>query len=220
MTEQQLAETTLLWTQIAAVGQVAGALATAVAVIVSLGIVMSQRRIALDVKVGIRSIFDDATKVATDLILWEITNTGQREVRLSSVGWRTGLISGRLHRWAPDFLKAQWAMQRLSTDPACGRLPFDLMPGKNIHFFIELGVFENAISEMRNDFFRRKVPWLGHVVRTRIQGSVSTVGGPTLYTSVEKPLANYFRTGQHNGFEAKIAARNSDIHSDPSIGTI
>lgn len=207
MTAQQLAETTLLWTQIAAVGQVLGAFATAAAVIVSLWIAMSQRRIALDMKVGIRSILDDTTKAATDLILWEITNTGQREVRLSSIGWRTGWF----YRWAPDFLKVQWAMQRLSTDPACGRLPFDLMPGKNIHFFIELSVFENAIKEMRSDFFRRKLPWLGHDIETRIQGSVSIVGGPTLYISVEKPLANYFITGQHDGFEAKLAARNNEI---------
>jgi hypothetical protein len=211
MSNQAIAESTLFWTQVAAIGQVLGAFATAAAVIVSLVIVMSQRRIVLDMKVGIRSIFDDTTKVATDLILWEITNTGQREVRLSSVGWRTGLISGRFHRWAPDFLKAQWAVQRLSNDPACGRLPFDLMPGKNIHFFIELGVFENAIKDMRSDFFLRKLPWLDRVIGTRIQGSVSTVGGPTLYASVEKPLANYFRTGQHDGFEAKIAARNNEI---------
>ena len=209
MTAQQIAETTLLWTQIAAIGQVVGALATAGAVIVSLAIVMSQRRIALDVKVGIRSIFDHTSKTATDVISWRITNTGQREVRISNIGWRTGLISGRLHRWAPDFLKAQWAEQVLSTDPACGRLPFDLLPGKDVHFFVDLSLFENATTQMRDDFFRRKLPWLGHIVETRIQGSVSTVGRPTFFTSIEKPLANYFRAGQYDSLKAKIDARNN-----------
>jgi hypothetical protein len=57
MTGQQIAEATLLWTKIAAVGQVVGALATAAAVIVSLWIVISDRRYALDVSVGIRLLF-------------------------------------------------------------------------------------------------------------------------------------------------------------------
>lgn len=185
------ADPQLFWTIVAAIGQVAGAVATAVAVITSLWIALSERRVRLRVTSGLRLMFVGDGTPGIGLVVVSITNSGYRRARISAVGWETGWSR---NRFAPAWLAKQYAVQQ----PGHGspRPPFDLEPGENKLLFIRVSDFRRpGRAEVEDDFFRRHLPWQDRATATRIVCTVFVTVGPPTKVKVEQGLASYLATG-------------------------
>ena len=90
----------ILWEKVAAIGQVAGAVATFAAVVVSLWIARSERRAHIKARAGLRLIAYGDGSPFEDAISILITNHGMWPVHVSSVGWKTGWLGV-----GPEWLK-------------------------------------------------------------------------------------------------------------------
>lgn len=181
----------LFWTIVAAVGQVAGAVATAAAVITSLWIALSERRVRLRVVCGLRVTFAGDGSPAVGLVATSITNAGYRRVRISTVGWETGWSA---HRWAPTWLAKQYAVQLPGTGSP--RPPLDLEPGESTLLYVPLAEFRNSDrAAAEDDFFCRRLPWRSLPAPARILCTVFATVGPATKVKVEKDLAAYLATG-------------------------
>lgn len=179
-------ESELFWLKVSAIGQVAGALATFLAVAVSLYIALHGRRPRLKLKVGKR-MFLGGGLPDRDVIMFSVTNTGERPVHVRSLGWQTGWL-----RWGPRGWKRQLAVQmfgelREGTEP-----PYEIQPGQEVSSYIDFDSFIGRIEERdREPFFFRRWAKLG-VKRTSIWGHVYTADGHTITARVEKELAAAF----------------------------
>ena len=183
----------LLWTQIAAIGQVFGAIATFGAVAVSLWIVTSERRVKLNISAGMRmSIPGDGTP-AIDVIAVRIENVGLRVVRCVGLGWKTGWLL----KWGPT-----WARQQLAVLPipayevGSARLPFDLQPGTEQMIVLSAKQYAESDQQRNLDFSGRKLPWRADVAPTRIQLLLTLAAFPTRVKTIEPSLAHFLTYGE------------------------
>lgn len=148
------ADPVLFWTIVAAVGQVAGALATAAAVITSLWVVLSERRPKLRVTAGLRLIIPGDGAPASDAIGVTVANVGMRRVRCACVGWRTSRL-----RWGPRWLRRQHALQNADYLPGSATLPFDLDLGDEKTLILAVESYRDAVdAAKRAAFFLRTPP--------------------------------------------------------------
>lgn len=204
MTLDEITAQTLLWTKIAAIGQVAGALATAAAVVISLWVVLSERRVRLKVEIGIRVIIGGDP---LDVVSFSIANVGQRTVVINSVGWRTGWgLPGILLRFndsLPAWMQQQWALQIPSNNLASHRLPATLEPGNSIVVFVEVEHFLKD-EEKRESFFRRKLPWRKVSTAARIFGMIHVVGSTPIGVLVEPSLRKFLSSGEYGRTAQRI----------------
>jgi hypothetical protein len=198
MTEQRIAVATLLWTQIAAIGQVAGALATTAAVIVSLYIAISDRKYALGVSVGIRLLFAGEGSSEEKLVAYSVMNTGQHPFRINSIGWRTGWVSGLFRRIAPRFIHTRHAIQIAGDHPSSTQLPCDVHPGNSVSFVIDYKRFERDRTDGDNDFFNRTEPFFKSEIRPLTHGVIHIVGAKPKHYRVEKSLHCLLTDGRIN----------------------
>lgn len=182
----------LYWTQVAAIGQVAGAIATAAAVILSLWIVLSERKLQASGRCGIKAFFAGDGSAPTYMIGLDITNTGLRPLTVAAVGWRTGWF-----RRGPSWLGQQFAVQAASHLPYGASPPFELAAGTSKSVFTLLTDFAAANNSKREEFFWRPRPWGKGFMKTPIHAIVSISGRRDLYVKVEPSLAEFLRTGQH-----------------------
>jgi hypothetical protein len=189
-----IAEQTLLWTKIAAVGQVAGALATAIAVAISLWIVISERAVKMACAVGIRIIIGSLGP-SCNIVSFDITNTGHRSFRISSTGWRTGWSIPILNRFNLPWAKYQYAIQLTADDLGSPRLPMDLAPGHRTTIFTDAKRFSDQNAERREDFFCRKLPIIGTLVSAPVYGCVDIPGQKTRFFRTEKSLQRFVCSG-------------------------
>lgn len=183
-------EQILFWTKVGAIGQAVGALATAAAVIVSLWVVLSERAARVTVKAGLRMLVTGDRSGAEDVISIEVTNIGQRPIRVNSIGWRTGWLT-----LGPVWARQQYAMQTSSERRDSQDPPYLLEAGEKRSMFVDLAPFRSATGvERRRDFFGRKVPFFG-LVTANIHCFANVVGARSQYFAVEKPLAKFLVTG-------------------------
>jgi hypothetical protein len=84
-------ETALYWTKVAAIGQVAGAVATAAAVMVSLWIALHGRKPRIKLVVGKRLVIGGGIPELS-VLMFNIANAGERPVHINGIGWRTGWL--------------------------------------------------------------------------------------------------------------------------------
>jgi hypothetical protein len=182
----------LLWTEIAAIAQALGALATAAAVGTSLWIVLSERGAHLKVTAGLRMLIAGDDTPATDFITIRIENHGQRAVRVIGVGWRTGW----LRRFGPEYLRHQHALQNPVPSPIFPAAPpFDVAPGQETTVAIPVADYSAAIpKDFGADFFMRRLPFLG-LRPANIRVAVSAVAARTSYTTIEASLAHFLAYG-------------------------
>ncbi len=180
---------TLVWTKVAAIGQVAGAIATFAAVWVSLWLARSERRPHIKAQAGLRLLFDGYGSPFEDTISIRITNHGLRPVRISSLGWRTGWL-GR----GPKWLAFQHAVQTCNSPMAGQAPPFDLGPGQDASLNLPTEPFKK-VGEMRDTFFNRKLPWKAKPSPTKICVVVSIVASKAVVTRVERNLETFLATG-------------------------
>lgn len=84
-------ETIAFWEKISAIGQVAGAIATFAAVVVSLYIARRGRVPRLSLKVGERLTIGGGLPEQR-LLMFSVTNMGERPVYVRQLGWRNGWL--------------------------------------------------------------------------------------------------------------------------------
>lgn len=181
----------LFWTIVGAIGQAIGALATAAAVILSLWIVLSERRPKLRISAGLRLIFNGDGTPATDVISINVANVGLRAVTCTALGWRTGLF-GR----GPAFLRRQLALQCPAYAHGSPQLPILLEPGAEVSILQEVDAYKNAMDEQnRQSFFCRRPPWRTLALPTRIQVVISLAAHKGVFQKVEPNLAHFLATG-------------------------
>jgi hypothetical protein len=191
---------TLFWTKMAALGQIAGAVATFAAVLVSLWIAQSERRAHVRVVAGLRVVMSTP---AMDVVSVLITNHGLRPVRVSAVGWRTGWF-----RYGPKWLAFQQAVQQFDhpiSMISAVQPPFDLGPGQDANLHIPVAPFQEQ-ADLREDFFNRCLPFRNKPTRTQICVEVHLVAAKKTVARVEKRLAKFLASGVIAGGAARLDA--------------
>ncbi len=194
----------LLWTQVGAIGQVAGAIATAAAVIVSLWIVQSERRAQIKIWAGLMVTVAGDGSPFEDIITIRIANHGLRRVHITTVGWRTGWLS-----FGPAWLKHQYAVQmfdRPVSQITSPRPPFDLEPGREIALYLTPDTYIER-PDMREEFFNRKRPFASKASPTKVCVHVSMVAAKAVSQRVKPTLEKFLATGAIEGGAAKANAR-------------
>ncbi len=184
----------LLWTKVAAVGQVLGALATAVAVGVSLWVVLSERQARVTVTAGLRLLITQGRSDLTEeVISLAVFNAGHRPVVVNVIGWRVGWVRRFGFKWARFGHAMQTSSNRVdSHDP-----PFILEPGQQKSMLVNLAPFHGSEERSKRSaaVFERMVPFLGRVA-ANIRCAAHIVGAKSRYFKVEPGLAKFLATGE------------------------
>lgn len=178
----QMCDTEICWTMVSAIGQVAGAIATFLAVIVSLWIAFHGRKPRLTLSVGERIVMGG---VAPDvrLLVFDVANMGERPVHVRGLGWRTGWV-----RWGPSFLRYQYALQIVDPGPYGTPPPYELQPGDAASSMVLLEhVLAASTTRAGPPFFSRDLPILGRK-GTKITGYAYTANGYMIRAKAEKAL--------------------------------
>lgn len=179
-----MSEAELFWVKVSAVAEVAAAVATFLAVVVSLFIALHARKPRLKLTVGERLIIGGAQD-GLSLLMFNVANAGERPVHINGVGWRTGWL-----RWGPHFLRRQFAVQMtggtgLGQDP-----PYEIQPGAAVASY---ALMENVLSYAKEKtgrpFFTRDWPLLGRHP-TAIWGYAYTADGHTIHVRAEQSLVD------------------------------
>lgn len=176
-----MTETELFWVKVGAFSQVAGAIATFLAVAASLFIALRTRRPRLRLKVGERLITNGADDWPR-YVMFEIANAGERPVHIKGIGWKTGWL-----RWGPQCLRTKAAVQMplltgLGQDP-----PYELQAGASASSFQPMEAMRAGAVERDEPFFARDWPVWGRRA-TRIRAYAYTADGYTIRAKPEKPL--------------------------------
>lgn len=180
---------TLFWIKVAAIGQVAGAIATFAAVCVSLWLARTERRPRIKVQAGLRLLIAGDGSPFEDTISIHIANHGLRSVHIASLGWRTGWM-----RRSPKWWAFQHAIQT-SIAPMAGQAPpFDLGPGKEVSVQLSTEPFKKD-GEIRDTFFNRKLPWRASPSPTKICVVVYISASKSVVARVEPALEAFLATG-------------------------
>lgn len=177
-----MCKTELCWTMVSAIGQVAGAIATFLAVMVSLWIAFHGRKPRMKLSVGERIVMGGGVPDVR-LLVFEVANIGERPVHIRALGWRTGWM-----RWGPAFLRYQHAVQLVSPSPYGIPPPYELQPGAANSSMVAME-HVLAASRLRSGppFFSRDWPLLGRK-GTKITGYAYTANGYVIRVRAEKAL--------------------------------
>ncbi|MHA6768099.1 hypothetical protein [Sphingobium ummariense] len=188
----------LFWTKFAAIGQMLGALATLAAVVVSLMIASRSRRPALRLVVGKRIILSPSAN-DLEMLVFRVSNIGERHATISALGWRTGWT-----RRGPSFLRTQAAIQVMGSLNLGETVPFDLPPAGSVSCFASWeNVVANAVAA--SPFFTRDWPIFGRRA-TRVVAFIETADGHVFRV---KPEASFRRAI----FSAEVAASQRVEHN-------
>lgn len=174
---------TIYWTQIGAIGQIAGSIATFIAVAVSLWIVLSERKENIRLSVGERLIVPGDLNGPLSVISFNVINMGLIPVRITSFGWQIGWL-----RRGPSFLKVRYAIQTGGQGLPGQEPPFDLLPGHSQSFLIDRKNFYENLN--KNDFFGFRSSKHFRPIYPKVCGSVHTARGTTVVVTVEQTLKN------------------------------
>lgn len=210
----------LLWTKITAIGQIAGAFATALAVAVSLWVVLSERQPRVKVRAGLRLLITQGRpELSEEVINITVENTGQRPVSVNSIGWRVGWVRRFGPKWMHyGFAMQSAAMRRDSHDP-----PYVIEPGQEKVMLVNLEPFhgDGARSQRTADMFVRTVPFLGPTP-ANIRCAAHVVGARSRYFKVERTLAEFLATGKSTGALERLKEsrdrKAQDAHQVASSG--
>jgi hypothetical protein len=185
---------------VAAIGQVAGAIATATAVAVSLHLARTSRSPRLSVKVGERLVFEGGDE-PTAVLMFSVTNIGDRIAHIRGVGWSTGWLS-----FGPECVRQRHAIQLTAGDVWGHDVPFVVAPAeeKATYCFME-NVLEHSRERVNEPLFTRDLPGLGRK-RTRIRAWVSTAEGMTFKVRPERSLIDSLQQAEQ---QALLTARTT-----------
>lgn len=180
----------LYWVKVSALGQVAGAVATFLAVAASLYIALHARKPRLRLVVGERMLVG-GVEHGMELLCFSIANQGERPVHINGIGWRTGWL-----RWGPKFLKRQNGIQ-MTGGVGFGLVPpYEIQPGASVaSYALMTNVLDNAKERKTDPFFTRDWPWLGRR-KTAVWGYAYTADGHTVHVRAEKDLVEALTTAE------------------------
>lgn len=185
----------IFWAKVAAVGQVGGAVATFLAVIVSLWIALRRPRPAIRLTITEKLLIGGPGD-GVAFLAFEVTNLGDRTVFVRGIGWRTGWF-----RKSPAFLQSKAAVQIASGAETHGvghEPPYELLPGQAVSSYCELANLIAYGRERAEPFFTRLWPILGRRT-TRVRGYVFTAEGATFYARPAKKLLNKLAEAEAHG---------------------
>ena len=186
------------WTAFGALAQAGAAIATFVAVVVSLWIALSGRAMKARGHADIMMHFIGDGSPGTYLVGVTVLNVGIRAFEVSSVGWRTGWFSH-----GPGALRYRHAIQKTSMMLHERPGPYIVEPGRNEGFYTPIADMKHNNSEAsRNELFNRQAPILGYAP---IRAIVNITGRKPLIVKVTKDLAEFLRTGEHASTTAENA---------------
>lgn len=148
-----MADPIIFWTKVGAIGQVAGAAATFLAVLAALSIATSERRFRLRVTAKMMAIHTVAG--ATPTVSVEVENIGNRTTRITGLYWATGYRN--LFRFLPRFLRLKSGFQMIDYEWFINdNFPWTLQPGESKSTHFRRQAFLDGFAEHNeNDIFRR-----------------------------------------------------------------
>lgn len=174
----------LFWTKITAIGQVAGAVATFIAVAVSLRIANYGRRPRLRLRVT-NSVVIGGMADGITFLAFEVANFGDRLAHVQGIGWHTG--------WAfrgPKFLNRKAAVQLAQGSAMFGlgkEPPYELPPGAKITSLCDWDAMVAFASQRDEPFFTRDWPLFGRR-QTRVRAYAYTADGYTFEVKPESTI--------------------------------
>lgn len=169
------------WNMVAAIGQLLGAIATFMAVWVSLYLAKNRVRPRLKVVVGERLTFGIPT-VPENVLIIEVTNTGEMPAVVRSFGWSSGYF-----RRGPKCLTRRYAMQKPEALPVGCVPPYELMPGRQNTTYFTLEFLLEQCRSTQNPMFTRDYPVFGRR-GTRINAFVNLADGSLISVRPERSL--------------------------------
>lgn len=166
-------EAALFWTKVAAIGQVAGAIATFAAVVVALILSRTERQLRVRVSARFGYIVD--VNGHTEVMTFEVENVGLRPVVVHGIHWTTGWYNRM--GLVPKIFRVQSAFQMPDyTWPINPNFPWRLSPGESQSSHIRRQDFiEGFADPAPKDLFRR-LPWQRRpkLLRHRVGVGVNT----------------------------------------------
>lgn len=178
------------WTAFGALAQAGGAVATFLAVVISLRLARAERGLHGRGQARIMIALPGDGSLGEYQLHFELENTGLRPLLWESTSWRVGWS-----RWAPEALRYQWAMQ----SNAVGS-PFTtqtIAPAMTGRVCIPVGIMKRGLDDAaeRASFFGRRVPLLGVAPITAF---AHVAGRPAIKLKVSNEVAEFLRTGEHD----------------------
>jgi hypothetical protein len=184
------------WNVIAAIGQVAGAVATFLAVVVSMRLARKARMPEVKLKVGERLIITQGQEETPSVLMISVTNTGERAIHVRQVGWHTGWF-----RFGPSWLRKQQAVQLTGSIALGLELPFELLPGEEGSTYCLMDNLEEGCRQKSDrPFFSRDYPLLGRR-QTKVKATVYVAEGYSFFCKPEKAV-----------IEALVKAEQAGLH--------
>lgn len=162
------------WNMVSALGQIAGAVATFAAVVVSLKLARDQGRPQVRLEVSVSTLLGPPS---FDVVSFTVINRGSRPVTINGYGWRT-----RGLRWHPE---SMWIVHdhRMMLQP---ELPKTLQPGEQALYLVSPTSFLSETARLRASFFRRG--WFGSERPRRLYGIVWTADRYTFNARASKSV--------------------------------
>ncbi len=164
----------IYWAKIAALGQIAGAVATFLAVVVALILARSERSFRLRIKARYGALVDVAGQ--TDVMTIEVCNTGLRKVTVTGFGWTTGYVNSLLVLPKRFRLRSIFQIDDYTwhINP---RFPWHLEPGETKMTHMRRQEFVDGMTERHPDNLYRKLPWSkkSKLFRHRVYVSISSI---------------------------------------------
>jgi hypothetical protein len=165
-----MADATLYWTKVAAIGQVAGASATFFAAVIALYFARSERLIRLRVRAKFGRVVDSLG--STSAVFIEVENTGLRTARITMIGWTTGYVN--YLRFLPKFLRLKSVFQIPDHDWYVNqRLPWVLEPGEAISTAFRRDDFVHNMMQPGGVSLFRLLPWRSRATLLRHRATVA-----------------------------------------------
>ena len=187
------------WTAFGAMSQAAGSVATFAAVVLSLWIVTSERKMRARGSACIMVMFAGDGTPGQYMVSINVLNTGVRPFQVNSVGWRTGWF---LH--GPIKTEYRFAIQNDSVMVNQNAIPMIVEPGQSKGFHTLVADMKNPLNEVsHSDLFRRRLFILGEAP---IWAMVNISGRKPVMVRVKGTLADFLRTREHANTTADIAA--------------
>jgi hypothetical protein len=166
------------------------AVATFIAVLVSLYLATRQSRVRLQIWAEHRVLLGGSEKEPRDNLSISVVNTGNRKVRITSIGWKIGLFRKKYLIQIPDH------------GPYSSPLPVDLEYSQEAHWLIP---FEGEVDWLKNSAreFLPKTPWLSsRFIRVQVFTSVGKL--------FEAPIGKNLRTRLVTERNAQLAQEKSE----------
>lgn len=149
------------------------AFGTIAAVIVALYLARIDKRVRLEVSAGIRLIVTPGVPGPhPEYLAIRIVNIGHREVQVTNIGWKVGLLKKKL------------AVQTTIKDGLSSDLPVRLKDGQEASYCIPLNENTNWLRDFVKDFLPNKYRLRSRFVKVTVNTSI----GKSFESQIEKGL--------------------------------